>query len=70
MIILHKFTNKKPLSVYYRRGGAGTGLQSSRFLATKRGSLSSSAGDDGLILPDESLNDDSQAWNANLWNLV
>ncbi|XP_054717131.1 LOW QUALITY PROTEIN: myosin heavy chain, non-muscle-like [Uloborus diversus] len=44
-----------------RRGGAGSGLPTSRYLATKRGSLSSSAGDDGLILPDETLNDDSQA---------
>lgn len=49
------------LKTKLKRGGAGTGLQSSRFLATKRGSLSSSTGDDGLILPDETLNDDSQA---------
>lgn len=49
------------LKTKLKRGGAGTGLNSSRFLATKRGSLSSSTGDDGLILPDESLNDDSQA---------
>ncbi|XP_071043315.1 myosin heavy chain, non-muscle isoform X1 [Parasteatoda tepidariorum] len=42
-----------------RRGGPGAGLASARSLM-KRGSLSSST-DDGLILPDESLNDDSQA---------
>ncbi|GBN03232.1 hypothetical protein AVEN_229013-1 [Araneus ventricosus] len=42
-------------------GGAGTGLPTSRYLSTKRGSLSSSTADDGLILPEETLNDDSQA---------
>lgn len=49
------------LKTKLKRGGAGTGLPPSRYLSTKRGSLSSSTGDDGLILPDETLNDDSQA---------
>ncbi|GFY78830.1 myosin heavy chain, non-muscle [Trichonephila inaurata madagascariensis] len=49
------------LKTKLKRGGAGTGLPTSRYLSTKRGSLSSSTGDDGLILPDETLNDDSQA---------
>ncbi|GIY03633.1 myosin heavy chain, non-muscle [Caerostris extrusa] len=49
------------LKTKLKRGGAGSGLPTSRYLSTKRGSLSSSTGDDGLILPDETLNDDSQA---------
>ncbi|KAF8772017.1 myosin heavy chain, non-muscle-like isoform X2 [Argiope bruennichi] len=49
------------LKTKLKRGGAGAGLPTSRYLSTKRGSLSSSTGDDGLILPDETLNDDSQA---------